>query len=94
LTGADPAVLALSPALPTQPYLKEANGEVEAFAPSARGAHLRLRGHRPLRFSVAGTDRPCALRFPGGVVRGVRRGDAQHFKLDRKDSGDATLECS
>jgi hypothetical protein len=93
LTGADPAVLALSPTLPTQPYLKEANGEVEAFAPGAHGAHLRLRGHQRLRFSVAGSDRPCTLRFPGGVARGVRRGDAQEFRLDRKDSGDATLEC-
>lgn len=93
LTGEDPVVLALSPKPPAQPYLVEANGEVESFAPTPTGARLRLRAHQPLRFSVAGSSRPCVLRANGSVVRGKRHGDAQEFRLQEKDVFNGSLDC-
>ncbi len=87
-------VLFTSSSPPTALRLVEANAHTVSFARTSKGtARLRLVGHMPVRFSVAGAT-TCTLTADGVKWTGKHVSSAVHFELGRTDTGEATLVCS
>ncbi|WP_158616667.1 bifunctional glycoside hydrolase 114/ polysaccharide deacetylase family protein [Corallococcus sp. CA054B] len=76
-----------------RPHLAWANGRVLRWEPGEGGVALRLEGHLPLRFAVAGIHGRCRLKTPAGTRLGVKRGALTEFILAEMDTGDAHLSC-
>ena len=93
LVAADPPELVLGKRQPAGPYLLEANGTVLAWRRTGREVHMRIRGHEPLRFAIAGVS-TCELKTVSGVIRQPGSGQVVRFSLREDDTGEAILGCS
>jgi hypothetical protein len=97
LDGSGRATLYLLEAAPSKPHLAWANARVARWTESRAGTvALRLTGHLPVRFAVAGAaGRRCRLMTRAGTVHGQSQpGGLQQFSLEAGDTGDASLTCS
>ncbi len=77
---------------PAVPYLDSANGRVLRWELSRPGTGIRIVGNEPLAFRI-GDARRCSLTTPRGTVRGMPAGNAVTFKLEARDTGEASLDC-
>ncbi|HYY51302.1 MAG TPA: hypothetical protein VE755_00450, partial [Myxococcales bacterium] len=90
--GADPT-LALTAEPPANTYLSWANAPLERWSVDGSTVSMRLRGHEPIRFAIAGAPAGCTLVARGGTIRPAEAGGAASFALADPDTGDARLVC-
>jgi hypothetical protein len=87
----DPS-LVLSDEPPLRPYLTWANALVENWSQRDGAVAVRLRGHEPVRFAVAGSS-GCTLTSPEGTFAPTRSREGETFAIPTADTSDAILEC-
>jgi hypothetical protein len=74
------------------PYLDNANGRVLRWERAQPVTRIRIVGDEPLAFRI-GDARRCSLTTPRGTLRGTSTGNAVSFKLEARDTGEASLDC-
>jgi hypothetical protein len=74
------------------PYLDNANGRVLRWELGRPATRIRIVGNEPLAFRI-GDARQCSLTTPRGTLRGTSAGNAVSFKLEARDTGEASLDC-
>ncbi|HYC46731.1 MAG TPA: bifunctional glycoside hydrolase 114/ polysaccharide deacetylase family protein [Burkholderiales bacterium] len=87
------AVLRFTQQAPSQPYLVEANGRVERMQRTGRSAELALRGHMPLRFSLANVA-GCRVEGDGRPLSGATQGSVTRYELKQNAIERLSITCA
>jgi len=73
-------------------HLAWANAPLERWSSNGHSLFLRLKGHAPVRFAIAGAD-DCTLQAHGRWIRPARAAGLLTFSFAQADTGEARLEC-
>ena len=91
--AADAVALVLSTTNSTAPRLDSANARIERFDQNSAGPQWQLKGHVPLKFTVAHAER-CRVRLAGRDLTPVRRvGQLSYFELKSHAAGPIETHC-
>lgn len=94
LTGKSPAYLYLTDKKPAKaPYLHAANAGIVKWKKDGGAVDFRLKGHSPVKMTIAGASGGCVVSWRGGELEPARAGDVQSFSFPASDTGEARLEC-
>lgn len=94
LTGKSPAYLYLVDKKPNGvPYLHSSNAGIAEWEKRGNVVDFRLRGHSPVKMTIAGASGGCVVSWRGGELASSGADGIQSFSFPVSDTGEARLEC-
>lgn len=93
LAGHRASLLYLTDKPPTTPHLQRANAPVESWHRTGNKLRFRLRGHLPVRLTIAGLSSPCKVIHSASTPQQRYAEGVQHFSFNRPDTGETALQC-